>query len=42
LKEKLLKKKNEEQSIRDLMNNDLKEIASSGVLPSLKLNIEKE
>jgi len=37
-----LKKKNEEQSTRDLMNNDLKEIASSGVLPSLKINIEKE
>ena len=39
LKEKLLKKKNEElasdSATKELLNNDLREIASNGLLPSL-------
>jgi hypothetical protein len=46
LKEKLLKKKTDDLSAnpttKDLVNNDLREIANTGVLPSLKLTLEKE
>lgn len=46
LKEKLLKKKTDDLSAnpttKDLVNNDLREIANTGLLPSLKLTLLKE